>query len=292
MQVRMTADTGAQSWLYGIRSWKVYAQGFGSGWAGIMRYGAQYWTPLIVYFILRGKPTAAGASAQDIKNGGALAALLSGVPYTWAAVATLLNSWHAKKTHEMYFHLLGALSVGALALAVLTPVLGHNAYVAFFALILAATSQASNPLEWGYPATYLHGPALSSGWAVANCVANYGGLLGPWMIGTLKTRFGGYTVPMIFMTCVNSLAVVYFAALLRFLPVKSGDPVAHKKELEEERSSGRSGHAAKLQQQQQQQQRCADGCGSEDGLLREQDAHAAGRLSARTSPLPHAAEAH
>lgn len=160
---------------------------------------------------------------------GALAALLSGVPYTWAAIVTLLNSWHAKRTGEMYFHLLGALSIGAVALAVLTPVLGHNAYVAFFALILAATSQASNPLEWGYPATYLHGRALSSGWAVANCVANYGGLLGPWMIGTLKAKYGGYTIPMVFMTCVNSLAVVYFAILLRFLPIKSGDPAALKK---------------------------------------------------------------
>lgn len=38
-------------------------------------------------------------------------------------------------------------------------------------------AQASNPLEWGYPATYLHGAALSSGWAVANCVSQYGGAL-------------------------------------------------------------------------------------------------------------------
>lgn len=67
---RMAADTGAQNWLYGIKCWKVYAQGFGSGWAGIMRYGAQYWTPLIVFFILEGKPGAAGASAQQLKNGG------------------------------------------------------------------------------------------------------------------------------------------------------------------------------------------------------------------------------
>ncbi len=35
--------------------------------------------------------------------------------------------------------------------------------------------QAANPIEWGYPATYLHGPALRSGWAVANCISAYGG---------------------------------------------------------------------------------------------------------------------
>jgi len=76
---------------------------------------------------------------------------------------------------EMYFHLVVPLSIGAVALAMLTVSLGRNEYAAFIALMLAATSQASNPLEWGYPATYLHGPALSSGWAVANCISAYGG---------------------------------------------------------------------------------------------------------------------
>lgn len=47
------------------------------------------------------------------------------------------------------------------------------------------------------------------------------GVVGPYLIGALKAKFGGYTVPMIFMTCVNSLAVVYFAILLPFLPAKA-----------------------------------------------------------------------
>ena len=40
------------------------------------------------------------------------------------------------------------------------------------------------------------------------------------MIGAVKAKYGGYTIPMIIMTAVNSLAVVYFAILLRFLPAK------------------------------------------------------------------------
>ena len=76
----------------------------------------------------------------------------------------------------MYFHLVIPLAIGAVALAMLTVSLGRNEYAAFIALMVSATSQASNPLEWGYPATYLHGPALSSGWAVANCISAYGGM--------------------------------------------------------------------------------------------------------------------
>lgn len=77
----------------------------------------------------------------------------------------------------MYWHLLIPLSVGSLALLVLAFSLGSLPWLAFVGLILSATSQASNPIEWGYPATYLHGEALSTGWAVANCVSGYGGKL-------------------------------------------------------------------------------------------------------------------
>lgn len=66
----MAADTGAQGWWYGVRSWKVWAQGFGSGWTGIMGYGAMYWTPLIVHFILQGK-LGHGTSKRDINRQGA-----------------------------------------------------------------------------------------------------------------------------------------------------------------------------------------------------------------------------
>ena len=47
------------------------------------------------------------------------------------------------------------------------------------------------------------------------------GVVGPYLIGALKSKYGGYTVPMVIMTGVNVLAVVYFAVLLRFLPAKS-----------------------------------------------------------------------
>jgi hypothetical protein len=71
-QERMTKESGAQSTWYGITCWKVYAQGFASGWAGIMRYGAMYWTPLIVFFIIKGRSSTAGASADELKHAGAI----------------------------------------------------------------------------------------------------------------------------------------------------------------------------------------------------------------------------
>lgn len=104
---------------------------------------------------------------------------MSGIPYSWSALSALLNSWHAKRSKEMFFHLLWPFLVCIVGLGTLCGVLGSNAIAAFIALILSATLQAANPIEWGYPATYLHGPALSSGWAVANCISAYGGVCNP-----------------------------------------------------------------------------------------------------------------
>ena len=47
-------ESGVQDSSYGLLCWKVWAQGFGSGLIGIARYGAMYWTPLIVLSIIGG----------------------------------------------------------------------------------------------------------------------------------------------------------------------------------------------------------------------------------------------
>lgn len=66
----MAKESGTQNTWYGITCWKVYAQGLASGWAGIMRYGAMYWTPLIVFFIMKGRSSAEGASSEELKHAG------------------------------------------------------------------------------------------------------------------------------------------------------------------------------------------------------------------------------
>lgn len=50
----MEEESGVQDSSYGLLCWKVWAQGFGSGLIGIARYGAMYWTPLIVLSIIGG----------------------------------------------------------------------------------------------------------------------------------------------------------------------------------------------------------------------------------------------
>lgn len=48
----------------------------------------------------------------------------------------------------------------------------------------------------------------------------YTGVVGPWLIGEAKTKFGGFTVPMLILAVLSFLGVAYFAVLLRLLPAK------------------------------------------------------------------------
>lgn len=83
----MGKEGGGQTTMDGIRCWKVWAQGFGSGWAGIMRYGAMYWTPLIVFFIMKGGGAATEATPEQVK--------VSGVPSHLIPASYVLHSYHS-----------------------------------------------------------------------------------------------------------------------------------------------------------------------------------------------------
>ena len=50
------------------------------------------------------------------------------------------------------------------------------------------------------------------------------GLVGPWMIGAIKKSSGSYVVPMSILAVVNTGAILYFAVLLKFLPVNKRPP--------------------------------------------------------------------
>lgn len=50
--------------------------------------------------------------------------------------------------------------------------------------------------------------------------ATAAGIVGPWMIGAVKSSYGSYVVPMLLLAVVNSCAVAYFAVLLLYLPLK------------------------------------------------------------------------
>ncbi len=85
--------------------------------------------------------------------------------------------------------------------------------VMVLALSLAATgiSGAKAPM-WSLPTQFLSGSAAAAGIALVNTIGNLGGSVGPFVIGWLKDRTGGYGAGLYFIAA--TLLASSFLALL------------------------------------------------------------------------------
>ena len=93
--------------------------------------------------------------------------------------------------------------------------------------MVLAVSQASAGLLsthgpiWPLPATFLTGSAAAGGIAVMTSLANLGGFLGPYAVGVLKQRTGGYQQGLLLLA-LASLAGAALALWLRRSPILGG----------------------------------------------------------------------
>lgn len=159
----------------------------------------------------------AGCSGEvGSQDSGALVALLSVVPFAAAATAMVINAKLAERANERHRHAGIPICLGALSMA-LTPamlnILG-SPLGAFVCLVLAATFVWSfhGPfMSW--PAVFLDGDAASTGFALMNSLGSLGGFLGPFLLGYLADKSGGYGLAMIVlgvMLGVGGVAILLF----------------------------------------------------------------------------------
>lgn len=207
-------------------NWRLIAAASIEGVFGGGKWAAQFFTPLIIEEILTGKkPTApagggghgrrrllaaAAATAADKKSVRyvALSALLSSIPFFFAAASSVLNGWGAKKARatrgwgRKWFLVTPAL-VCAAGLVVVGPVLdvsppsaGTRA-VAFLAVTAALQGFAGWGIAMSLPST-LAGASVAHGataYSMFIAVGTLGGLWGPALMGALISKSGGsYTV--------------------------------------------------------------------------------------------------
>lgn len=116
---------------------------------------------------------------------------INGVPFLFAAGASVLIGRHSDKTGERTFHiaipaLLGALGFMAAAMT-------NNLVIGGIGIIVATTGiWVSNTVAWTLPSRYLAGAALASGIALINSLGNLGGFFGPYVVGWVREVSGGY----------------------------------------------------------------------------------------------------
>ena len=130
---------------------------------------------------------------------------------------------HSDRKQEREFHVLVAMFIGALGLALaamttnqdfaaeFTPAVNQTLATLGFVCVAVGVFCAL-PTFWPLPSRRLQGTAAAGGIAVVNSIGNLGGFAGPYIIGALKDSpygyCGGLLVSALFMACGAILVVV------------------------------------------------------------------------------------
>jgi MFS family permease len=182
-----------------VRVW-LLATLFGCALVGI--YGMLMWLPLI------------------IKSMGNLTYLqigfLSAVPPLLGVVGTILVSFSSDRTGDRKLHLAFVYVIGAVGM--LGSALVQSPVLAYLFLCLAGLGMNSgNSLFWSLNASFMTGVAAAVSIAVVNTIAQFGGLIGPWLIGAVKTSTGNFSIALMVVAGFLVLAAV-IAATMRVTP--------------------------------------------------------------------------
>ncbi len=129
--------------------------------------------------------------------------LLAAAPSVIAMTGMVLVGRNSDRTGERRWHVACSAFTGATGWLIIalvasgrlaTPGLDSRwLFVAGAALTLTGT-KCMLPTFWTLPPTFLSGPAAAGGIALINSVANLGGMLGPTIMGYVKTDSGSFTV--------------------------------------------------------------------------------------------------
>lgn len=173
---------------------------FGCALVGI--YGLFLWLPQIVKSL---------GNLSNIEVG-----FLSAVPPLLGVLGTFVISRSSDRTGDRKKHLAFVYGMSALAIAgsayAPTPVLAY--------LLLCLTGlfiYAGNPLFWSLAASFRTGAAGAATIALINTIAQFGGLIGPWSIGLVRSHTGDFHYAL--LTIAGFLAIsVVIALLMRVTP--------------------------------------------------------------------------
>ena len=143
-----------------------------------------------------------------------------------AMFGMVLVGWSSDRTGERRWHVAGSAFVAAAGWLLLAgaasgwlaiPGLDSRWLFVVGVAVTLTGMKCMLPTFWTLPPTFLTGAAAAGGIALINSVANLGGLLGPRIMGEVKTATDGFTVGYLIMS-----AVLFLGGLL-VLTVRNRD---------------------------------------------------------------------
>ena len=185
-----------------LKDGRVWALAILFGCALVGVYGLLIWTPQIIK---------AMGNLTDIQVG-----FLSAVPPLLGVFGSVLIGVTSDRTGDRKFHLAGVYLVSGLALA--ASAMAPGPVFAYLMLcVVGFAIYAGNALFWSLNSSLMTGAAAAVAIALVNTIAQFGGLVGPWMIGLVKDRTGSFTLALLTLSAFLLVAAL-IAVLLRVKP--------------------------------------------------------------------------
>jgi ACS family tartrate transporter-like MFS transporter len=138
--------------------------------------------------------------------------IVSALPWIGVAVGMIVNSWHSDLRQERYRHVGFALLLGTLAL-VTASIVAHGAFALLLLIVSGIGLGAAQGVFWAIPTTFLSRAIAAAGITLINLVGNVGGLVGPYIIGLIRTHSGSFAGPVWFVAAVMASGAILISLL-------------------------------------------------------------------------------
>ncbi len=182
-----------------IRVWLLAAL-FGCALVGI--YGMLMWLPQIIKSL---------GKLSDIQVG-----FLSSVPPLLGVIGTLVASRSSDRSGDRKMHIAALYILGAIGM--LASAFAPSPIWAYICLCIAGLGiNSTNSLFWSLNASFMTGVAAAASIAAVNTIAQFGGLIGPSLIGLVKDSTGSFTWALVIVAGFLLIAAT-IAATMRVTP--------------------------------------------------------------------------
>jgi MFS family permease len=159
-------------------------------------YGFNYWGPSIIH----------GFGITSVLWIG----LLSAIPYGAASVTMVLLGRHSDRVGDRRWHFVGAAVIGAAGFALAPLAAGHPLLGIGILSIAAAGAYGCVPVFWPIPQGYFSPQSAAGGLALINSIGVTGGMVGPYVLGELRTVTGDFSAGLYLISGVLIGACVLF----------------------------------------------------------------------------------
>lgn len=154
-----------------------------------------------------------GAAPSGLRYG-----VLFAIPYVVTAILMVLNSYLSDRAHERRGHAAAAYAISGVCLIASVLLKPVNFWLSYALLCFAIPGPfAAMAPFWAIPAETLPKSVLGAVMGLVNAIGNLGGFLGPFIVGALKKKTAGVTIPFSLL----GAGMIIAAALCLLLPASA-----------------------------------------------------------------------